>query len=65
MYIVQGDAGTGKSTLINVLSQWVEKELRRSGDNPDEAYVVKGCFTGDASSIIDGHTLHSLFNLGF
>ena len=65
LMVVEGDAGTGKSTLIKVLCQWFERELRCAGDNPEHPYLLKGCFTGDASALIEGITLHSLFRLGF
>ena len=65
LVLVEGFAGSGKSTLISVLSQWFEKEMRSEGDNPDMPYLLKGCFTADASTIIDGKTLHTLFRLRF
>ena len=63
--IVQGGAGTGKSHVINLLSQWIEKILRSPGDNLNHPYVVKCAFSGTAASNIGGQTLHSAFNLGF
>ena len=63
--IVQGGAGTGKSHVINLLSQWIEKILRSTGDNLNHPYVVKCAFSGTAASNIGGQTLHSAFNLGF
>ena len=60
-----GSAGTGKSHLIRLVSQWVELLLRTEGDNPDCPYVIRTSFTGAAASAIDGQTLHSSFSLNF
>ena len=65
LYIVQGEAGSGKSTVINVMSQWFERILRKSGDNPDHPYIIKATFTGAAACIISGQTLHSAFAFNF
>ena len=62
---ILGTAGTGKSHVINIVSQWVEFYLRASGDNLDSPYVIKCSFTGSASSQIDGQTLHKAFSLAF
>ena len=65
MITVEGDAGSGKSELIKVLSHVLEKEFRKAGDDPDQPYILKGSFTGEAATNIKGQTLHSLFNLCF
>ena len=65
LVIVQGGAGTGKSTVINVLSQQMEKILRTSGDNPDHPYIIKAAFTGTAAANIKGQTLHNAFSFSF
>ena len=62
---VFGNAGTGKSHVINIVAQWVEFILRQTGDNIDCPYVIKCAFTGSASSAIDGQTLHRAFSLTF
>ena len=62
---VHGGAGSGKSHVIDVLSQMVEKIFRSPGDNPNSPYVLKLAFTGNAASIIKGQTLHSAFNFKF
>ena len=49
--IVTGTAGTGKSYLINCLKLLLQEKLRVAAP------------TGVASYNIEGHTLHSLFNL--
>ena len=43
---VIGSAGTGKSHVINLVSQWVEKILRKEGDNIDQPYCIKTAQTG-------------------
>ena len=63
--IIQGGAGSGKSTVIEALSQQVEKILRSSGDNPDHPYIIKAAFTGTAAANIKGQTLHNAFSFGF
>ena len=65
LLIIEGDAGSGKSELIRILSQTVEQELRKGGDNPDMPYLLRASYTGEAASNIKGQTLTSLFNLNF
>ena len=65
MLLIHGGAGSGKSTLIKVIYQYVTNILRREGDDPDCPYVVLGAFTGTAAANIDGQTLHSLFSFNF
>ena len=65
MLFLLGGAGTGKSTVIAVLTEWLERILRKSGDDPNHPYIVKTCFTGAAASIISGQTLHSAFKFPF
>ena len=62
---VFGSAGTGKSHVINLVSQWTESVLRCEGDNLDCPYVIRTSFTGSAASAIGGQTLHSSFALNF
>ena len=62
---VQGGAGTGKSMVIDVLSQHMERIFRSSGDNPDHPYIIKAAFTGTAAANIKGQTLHSAFSFSF
>ena len=63
--IIQGGAGAGKSSVIHVIVQLVEKLLRRPGDNLDNPYILPLSFTGTAAANIDGMTLHSAFNFPF
>ena len=65
MIVIQGGAGTGKSTVIDVLSQHLERIFRRPGDNPDHPYIIKAAFTGTAAANIKGQTLHSAFSFSF
>ena len=60
---VVGSAGTGKSFLIDICSQWCEKILRTSGDNIDHPYVLRTAFMGGAAANISGQTLNSAFSL--
>ena len=62
---VFGSAGTGKSHVINLVSQWTEQILRCGGDNLDCPYIIRTSFTGSAASAIGGQTLHSSFALNF
>ena len=63
--MVHGGAGSGKSTLINVISQYVHNLLRRDGDDPDCPYVLLSAYTGTAAANIEGQTLHTLFSFNF
>ena len=65
LLIVQGGAGTGKSTVIDAISQQVEKILRTSGDNPLCPYIIRAAFTGTAAANIMGQTLHNAFSFNF
>ena len=61
--LVHGNAGTGKSHVIDVLSQLLEKTFRRSGDNPDHPYILRLAFTGVAADLISGQTINKTFHL--
>ena len=65
LLVVQGGAGSGKSLVIDVLSQQIEKILRSPGDNPEHPYCLKAAFTGTAAANIKGQTLHSAFSFSF
>ena len=65
LLMVDGGAGSGKSTVINVLAQWVQILLQKEGDNPDCPCVLKVAPTGTAASYIDGQTLHTAFSFSF
>ena len=63
--IILGGAGSGKSTVINCLIQWVHKNLQKPGDEPQTPYILPTATTGAASVIIEGMTLHTGVGLDF
>jgi hypothetical protein len=63
--MVHGGAGSGKSTLIKVISQYFHHMMMRDGDDPECPYVLLSAFTGGAAANIDGQTLHTLFSFNF
>ena len=65
LLLVHGGAGTGKSHLINVMSQALERVLRKGGDDPNNPYILRTAFTGSAAKLINGQTIHSVFNFAF
>ena len=65
LVMVHGGAGSGKSTVISTLIEWVERLLRKEGDNPDQPYVLACAPTGTAAAVIGGQTLHHIFSFSF
>jgi energy-coupling factor transporter ATP-binding protein EcfA2 len=65
LLMVHGGAGAGKSTVIKVLAQWMQKILQKEGDEIECPCVLKAAFTGTAASNIKGQTLHSSFGFSF
>ena len=63
--MIHAGAGCGKSLLINLLAQWLELILRKSGEDCSLPYVLKCAPTGTAASIIKGQTLHRAFGFPF
>ena len=63
--IVLGGAGSGKSTVIHSLKQWIQKTLQKPGDEPQTPYILPTATTGAASVIIEGMTLHTAIGLDF
>ena len=61
--VVIGGAGSGKSTVIECLTQWSHRILAKAGDDPNSPYILKAATTGAASTLIEGSTVHS--SLGF
>ena len=63
--IGHGGAGAGKSTVINLLAEWCQLILLKTGDDFDCPYILKCAFTGTAAANINGQTLHSAFGFSF
>ena len=63
--MIHGGAGSGKSTVINVLKQWVHLILQTSGDSTDTPYLLITGPTGTAAANIKGQTLHTAFGFSF
>ena len=63
--VVQGGIGSGKSCVIDVLTQRMEKILRASGGIPSHPYIVKVAFTGTAAANIEGQTMTFAFSFSF
>ena len=63
--IVQGGAGSGKSTVISTLVQWMEKIFCKEGDNPEHPYILVCVPTGTAAAVIHGQTLHHSLSFNF
>ena len=65
LMVIHGGAGTGKSTLINNISLWVQKLLTKAGDDTDCPYLLRLAPTGMAASNIEGQTLHTALKFKF
>ena len=67
LLIVHGDAGTGKTHLVNTMATSYEYFQRLGTNMSGTSFpaVVKSAPTGKASNLIDGLTLHKFFNLPF
>ena len=52
VYKISGGGGVGKSFLINCVSMWAEKILRKAGDHPLKPKVLLLAQTGIAASLI-------------
>ena len=62
---VLGGAGSGKSTVINILKQWIHLILQTSGDSPDCPYVIVAAPTGTAAANVKGQTMDTAFGFSF
>ena len=60
---LSGDGGTGKSHLINVINEYVKRNLKFPGQSPDQPSILLTASTGPAASRISGQTLHKALNL--
>ena len=65
LVMVHGGAGAGKSTVIQILAQWMQKIVQTEGDDIGCPHIVKTSFTGTAASNIEGQTLHTSFGFSF
>ena len=63
--MMHGGAGAGKSTVIRITAQWMQKILQQEGQDIDCPSVVITSFCGTAASNVDGQTLHSSFGFSF
>ena len=63
--LIHGNAGTGKSHVIDIASQLAHKTfaLNSSGHDPDNPYIMKVAFTGGAADLIGGQTIHKSLGL--
>ena len=61
LVMVDGAAGSGKSSTINVLKQFIKLIVQQPGDNPECPYVLLCAPTGTAAVNIKGQTLHTAF----
>jgi hypothetical protein len=50
--MVHGGAGSGKSSVIKPLAEWIQDILQEQGDDPNSPRVVLSSFTGAASANI-------------
>ena len=55
----------GKSTVIKIVAQMVQRIVQQEGDHPDQPAVIKSAFTGCAANNIEAYTLHSAFGFNF
>ena len=61
---LSGGAGVGKSFLVNVIIEYLNKTLMFPGQNSDEhPSIAVTASTGKAACNINGTTLHSAFGL--
>ena len=65
LLLVHGNAGTGKSHVIDIASQLAHKTFafNSSGHDPDHPYILKLAFTGSAADLIGGQTIHKALGL--
>ena len=63
--MVHGGAGAGKTVVVNVMKQWVQRILETSGDNPECPYILVTAPTGTAAANVRGQTMHSAFGFHF
>ena len=65
LVMVDGAAGSGKSSTINILKEVVQMILQQTGDDPNCPHVLLCAPTGTAAVNIKGQTMHSAFSFTF
>ena len=61
---LSGDAGVGKTFLVNVIIEYLKKTLVFPGQNSDEEpSIAVTASTGKAACNINGTTVHTAFQL--
>ena len=63
--LVHGGAGCGKTTVINILKQWIHVTLQKAGDDPSMPYILVTAPTGTEAANVKGQTLHTCFGFHF
>ena len=59
LHNISGSAGTGKTFWLNTLRRWAKENMARHGSE----FIQPTAYTGAASFLIGGSTLHSLLHL--
>ena len=63
---MHGGAGTGKSKVIDDISNWAEYWLRTDNNrDPSHPHIIKVAPTGRAAKVIKGLTIHTAFGMNF
>ena len=52
--MMSGGAGAGKSTVIKLVAQWVQRILQQEGQDVDFPCVIITSFCGTAAANVDG-----------
>ena len=60
---ISGEAGTGKSYLLNTLIDTAKHEYRKSGDQLGHPRVLVIAPSANAAYIVKGQTIHSAFSM--
>ena len=63
--LIHGNAGTGKSHIVDVIAQLAHKtfSFNASGNDPEHPYILKLAYTGTASDLVEGQTIHKALGL--
>ena len=65
LVIVQGEAGSGKTKLINSIMNYVSSVYLAGGSQVDKPKALVVAPTWMAASLVNGNILHSTFQLSF